>query len=410
MPLFSFDGYTESKDSEGSSRRHGRLAPIRDIGYRCAMHHFLHHHTSYLARQILTATLLITAMFIVIALLWSALPLLGSLSRGMGLDIFLWLVILAMPRLLPVLLPLSASLAVMFAYYRAQQDSELIVMRATGLSNLRLARPALWVALMLTIANAAMAFHLAPLAFREFKEMQFFERHNLASLAIQPGKFNAIRDDTMFYVRARTGDATLHGILFYDNRKPDKTQIWMARFGQIASTEDGPRLILREGNLQEIERDTGGTRILYFESYTLDLSSFAHDLNDRWLQPDERGTLELFTASAPEVEPDMVRALRAEGHYRVVSSLFAASVILIAVTSMLVGPFSRRGQLWRLVIGFGGTALILLGAFLFRSILTREPVAVPAIYGIVLLPLLGSFALLIWSDLRGTRSQKLQHA
>ena len=77
----------------------------------------LNHSTFYLARQILAATLLITCLFIVIATLWAALPLLSALSRGMGLDVFLWLIVLAMPRLLPVLLPLSAALAVIFAYY-----------------------------------------------------------------------------------------------------------------------------------------------------------------------------------------------------------------------------------------------------------------------------------------------------
>jgi lipopolysaccharide export system permease protein len=360
----------------------------------------LHRTTLYLARQILLATLLITSLFVVIAVLWSALPLLSNLSRGMGIDVFLWLIVLAMPRLLPVLLPLSASLAVIFAYYRAQQDSELIVMRASGLSNLTLARPALWVALILTLANTAMAFYLGPQAFRAFKEAQFFERHSLAALAIQPGKFRSLREGTMFYVRERTGDATLHGILFYDERDPDVAQTWMARLGQLVTTPTGPKLVLRDGNVQQVANDTGSVTVLYFESYTLDLSSLAHDMEERWRQPEERGTWELFTVSSEEVGPDQIGTFRAEGHYRIVSALFSASVMMVAVAAMLVGPFSRRGQLWRVAVAFAGSAAILLGAFLLRSIMSRDPSAAPAVYAIVLIPSLGALALLVWSDRR----------
>ncbi|MGY9056893.1 MAG: LptF/LptG family permease, partial [Alphaproteobacteria bacterium] len=247
----------------------------------------------------------------------------------MGLDVFAWLVLLAMPRLLPVLLPLSAALAVIFAYYRAQLDSELVVMRATGLSNLTLARPALWVALFLTLTNSLMAFHLGPQAFRAFKEAQFFERENLAALAIQSGKFRALKSGTMFYVRSRTGDSTLNGILFQDERDPKKTQTWMARFGQLTDTPEGPRLVLRDGNLQEFEHATGRINVLYFESYTLDISNLARDLEERYRQPEERSMTELFTKSEPEIDAKQVRRFRAEGHYRIVSALFVGSVMLV---------------------------------------------------------------------------------
>lgn len=358
----------------------------------------LRHSTYYLARQILLATVLITSLFIVIAILWSALPLLSNLSKGMGLDIFLWLIVLAMPRLLPVLLPLSACLAVIFAYYRAQLDSELVVMRATGVSNLSLAKPGLLVALILTILNALMAFHFGPQAFRAFKEAQFFERHNLAALAIQPGKFNEVRKGTMFYVRERTGDATLHGILFQDERNPQKTQTWMARLGKLTSTPSGPRLILQDGNLQEVDKENGRTTVLYFEQYTLDLSSLAQDIDERWRQPEERGTMELFTVTADDVDESQINSFRAEGHYRIVSALFAGSVILVSVAAMLIGPFNRRGQFWRIGLAFGASAIILLGAFLLRSILTREPAAAVSIYLLVVLPAVLAVALLIWSD------------
>jgi lipopolysaccharide export system permease protein len=243
-----------------------------------------------------------------------------------------------------------------------------------------------------------MAFELGPQAFRAFKEAQFFERHNLAALAIQPGKFNEVRDGTMFYVRERTGEATLHGILFHDERNPKKTQTWMARLGKLVNDPSGPRLILQDGNLQEVDRNTGRATVLYFEQYTLDLSSLARDIGERWRQPEERGTIELLTVTTADLDEKQVRSFRAEGHYRIVSALFAGSVVLVSVSAMLVGPFNRRGQFWRVGVAFGSSAVILLGAFLLRSVLEREPDAVPLIYGLVILPAAASVGLLAWSD------------
>lgn len=350
------------------------------------MPRLLAYTTSYLARQIVLATILITAVFALIAILWSALPLLSNLSSGMGLSAFLWLVVLAMPRLLPVLIPLSLCLAIIFAYYRAQMDSELVVMRATGLSDWALARPALLVGLLFTVANGVMTFYLSPESFRAFKETQFLQRHDLASLAIQPGRFKSLRSGTMFYVRERGGTNVLHGILFYDERDSEKTQTWMAEYGALTGTEEGPRLVLRNGNVQEYDRDTGRTNILYFEHYTLDLSVFAADLSNRGREVEERGMSELFHLTADDVGEEQVQELRAEGHYRIATALFAAVITVVTIAAMLVGPFNRRGQVWRVALAFGLCALILLGAFMMRSIVTRVPATTPMLYAVVLLP------------------------
>ena len=350
------------------------------------MPRILSHITRYLARQILLATVLITAVFAAIAILWSALPLLNNLSGGMGLNAFLWLLVLAMPRLLPILIPLALCLALIFAYYRAQQDSELVVMRATGLSDWALAKPGLLVGLILMVANAIMTFYLAPEAFRTFKETQFLQRQDLAGLAVQAGKFRSLRSGTMFYVRERSGENALRGILFFDERDPKKTQTWMAEYGALTTTAEGPRLILRNGNVQEVETATGRTNVLYFEHYTLDLSRFAAKLSDRGRESEELGIAELLGADPDKLGIKRANSYKAAGHYRIVTALFVAAITTMTITTMLVGPFNRRGQAWRVVLAFGLCALVLLGAFLMQSVVTRSPSATPLLYLLVLMP------------------------
>src|ERR1700733_1455493 len=57
--------------------------------------------------------------------------------------VFLQLMGLSVPTFLPLVLPLGLGVAVVFVYHKLAIDSELVVMRAAGISPVRQARPAM---------------------------------------------------------------------------------------------------------------------------------------------------------------------------------------------------------------------------------------------------------------------------
>ena len=66
-----------------------------------------------------------------------------AVNGGAPLSLFLTLVILTMPGIVAVVLPIILFVAVAFVYNKLTVESELIVLRALGLSQWRLAQPAL---------------------------------------------------------------------------------------------------------------------------------------------------------------------------------------------------------------------------------------------------------------------------
>ncbi|WP_421995167.1 LptF/LptG family permease [Roseococcus sp.] len=68
------------------------------------------------------------------------------LDRGLSIWVFLELTGLLLPSFFGVILPITAFVVTLFNYVRLSSDRELVVMRAAGLSNWQLAKPALGIA------------------------------------------------------------------------------------------------------------------------------------------------------------------------------------------------------------------------------------------------------------------------
>src|SRR6201987_3705964 len=64
-------------------------------------------------------------------------------NRGLSVEVFLYLAALILPRFLDIVLPIGVFIAVLFTFNRLTSESELVVMRAAGLSPMTLARPVL---------------------------------------------------------------------------------------------------------------------------------------------------------------------------------------------------------------------------------------------------------------------------
>ena len=73
------------------------------------------------------------------------------IDGGAPFRIFIALVLLTLPTFLSVVLPIGVVTGVLFTYNRLITDSELVVMRAAGVSPYALARPALMLAALATI-------------------------------------------------------------------------------------------------------------------------------------------------------------------------------------------------------------------------------------------------------------------
>jgi lipopolysaccharide export system permease protein len=354
--------------------------------------------TRYMFRQALLVMVSICLVFSFAVWLVQALRLIDLIvNRGLSIGIFLHLAILIMPRFIDVVLPIAVFVAVLFIYSKLIAESELVVMRAAGVSPMALARPALLTGATGMVLLYALALYFLPAANRSFKDLQFEIRNRFASVLIQDGVFNTISDRLMVYVKSRDDTGELLSILIYDNRQADKPITVFAERGAIANTPEGPRLLMVNGTRQQRDVATGHLSVLSFEKYTLELAELNDVPGARDRQVDERYTTELIASLALDGQPERQRASLVELNMRLAGPLAPLTMAMLPVACLLTGQFNRRGQTQRILLAVLMALLTEILDIGLKNLAARSAIALPLIYFNLVLPLIASLWL-VWRD------------
>jgi lipopolysaccharide export system permease protein len=352
--------------------------------------------TRYILTQLFTAMVFVSLGLTLAIWLSQSLRWIGYIvNRGLPATTFLSFVALLLPSFLGVVLPIAAFCAVLFVYHKLIMDSELVVMRAAGLSPLQLARPALLLAAFATLAVYSITLYFLPVSYREFKDLQNSIRSDFSAVLLQEGTFNTISDGITVYVRSRSSDGELRGILVHDNRNPSKPVTMMAERGALVMSEAGPRVVMVNGNRQQVEREDGRLSLLYFDRYTVELAQFRENVHTRWRQPRERFLPELLFPSSERRDQRYRNELIAEGHQRLAAPLYSLSFILIALAALLSGEFNRRGRLRRVFVAVACVGVLEGLSLALHDVSTRSLQAIPAMYAAAILPCLASLFVLL---------------
>jgi lipopolysaccharide export system permease protein len=142
----------------------------------------------YILRQLTLGLLAVTAGLAALVWLTQSLRFIELvLDRGLSLVVFLELTSLMMPGFVVVILPITTFIVVLFVHVRMNTDRELVVLRATGLSPLRLARPGLVLALGAVAIGYVLQIWLVPVSQGAFRMWQFEIRNEMAAILLQEG-------------------------------------------------------------------------------------------------------------------------------------------------------------------------------------------------------------------------------
>ena len=348
--------------------------------------HGVREHTTYILKQLLTTAAGVTLALTGVVWLSQSLRFLDFIiNKGLSVFSFLRLTLLLMPSVLTVIVPIATLCAVIYIYNRLLSDRELVVLRAAGVSPFGLARPVMALSLICTAIGFALSLYLMPAGFRAFKDEQVVLRTDFSHVLLQEGTFNNLMDELTVYVRVRGDDGKLRGILVHDSRDPDMAVTMMAEWGALVAGPHGPLFILGQGNRQEVSTDDRSLRMLYFDSYGLDLSPLAETPGDRYREPKERFLNELVREPQTASEEQHRDELLAEAHRRIVTPFNAMALAMIGLAAMTGGQFDRRRQWPRIAWGIcGGLAYIGL-SFSLAGLITKNPLVLGLYYAVPLL-------------------------
>ena len=350
----------------------------------------------YILRQTVIAMLFVTVGLTVAIWLSQSLRFIDLIvNRGLSLDTFLYLVLLLLPNFFAIVLPIALFAAVMFTFNKLTIDSELVVLKASGLSDLRLGLPVLLLAVITMLMISSLHLYFTPTAARSFKDLQFAIRNNFSSVLLRAGQFTTITDGLTVFVRERRGEEELFGVLVHDNRDKKKRVTVMAEHGALLRTDEGPRVVMANGNRQEVELGSGKLSLLYFDRYTVDLTGAGEPRRGRWREARERYLHELLHPDPKEVGAENVGRFVALGHERLVSPFYAPAFVLIALVMLLCGEFSRRGQLRRIAAAILLVVAVEAAGLGLRNLAAKTPEIIPLMYVNAILPVIVGTYLLV---------------
>ncbi len=363
--------------------------------------------TRYLVRQIAVALILVAVALTATIWLSQSLRFIDTIiNHGLPLDLSLWFLALMLPSLAALVLPIALFLAVTFVYYKLIMDSELVVLRASGLSHLALARPALLVGAVTMLACYVLTLYLLPASYRSFKDLQYTIRNSYAQVLLQAGVFTDLGTGLTLYVRARDPEGGLRGILVHDTRDAEKPITYTAAHGQLFAGTAGPQIVMENGSYQEASARTGAVSILNFEKASIGLNDLMGAGEERYRDPQERFVNELLRPD-PALQPEVRQRLIAEGHQRLASPLYTLAFAIAAVAVLLVGTSGPRGRWTRIAVAIGVAAALQVLSLALLSAATRTAAAVPAMYAAPFLAMV--IGLIVLSSPKGIRPRSLKH-
>jgi lipopolysaccharide export system permease protein len=316
------------------------------------------------------------------------------INQSQSAATYLYLTVLALPALVALILPFALFLAVLYALNRLYVESELVVIWAAGFSRWAVAGPVLVIAVAATIVGYLFTLVVMPAGMREMKDRVFEIRADLVNTFVREGSFTNPIDGLTVYVSQNNSGGDIRGILVHDARNPKGIATYMAQRGQLASTPQGPRLIMSEGNVQWLEGGEGRLKILDFEKYTFDIGQFDKQRDPLAREASERYIGELLNPEKT-VNEKQRRKYYSEAHSRLTGPLYCIVFALIGVIALIGGNFNRRGYGGRIALAMGAVLLARLPGFAFQQLTNNTPDAAPLMYAWPLLWIAGLLLLLL---------------
>ncbi|MBP3687555.1 MAG: LPS export ABC transporter permease LptF [Alphaproteobacteria bacterium] len=299
----------------------------------------------YIIKQIVTGFLLVALSLMSMLWLTQSLKFVEMVTdKGLPVYLFVEMTSLLMPRVFTILSPIALFVAVMFVYNRLIADSELIVMKAAGISSVVIARAAIFMGIAVALFNIFVLNIGIPMAENKFRDLEYEVKNSFTKMMLREGAFTTFKGNMTIFIDRFAEDGTAYGILVSDGKKAEEKVVTVAESGMLEYTDIGPKILLKNGTRQVMNKKSGQFSSMTFDDYVVDFGDISvAKKKDKGVR--ERSISELFAeAEKPETALKEARAFKAEAHRRILAPLFNLVFALLACTGLLIANFNRRGQ------------------------------------------------------------------
>lgn len=266
------------------------------------------------------------------------------ITRGVGLSGIAALVGYLLPSFLVLTLPMAVLLSVLITLGKLSSDSELIALKASGVSLYQMTPPFAVFCCCGCLLTAVLTLYLLPRGNDAFKRQALALARQHSEAAITEGVFCEAIDDMVLYINHfDRRHQRVRGVLVSDQREQDAQRIIIAREGTIESRGAGQALVfhLTEGSLHWYDRTAGSYQYAVFDTYEMNIPLQTAELEDRERKSRELGLRELLkTARARQAAGQSPVRQMVELHQRLA---FPLACLVFGLLGVPLGVSWRRG-------------------------------------------------------------------
>lgn len=307
----------------------------------------------YIFKQLCYNSLLILLLIISLFCLAKSVQLIElMIGRGLPFYIFIKLISLSLPQIIPVILPVIVCLSTYFVFSRMQTDRELVILQSSSYTILDIIKPIIIFSTVLCIISFYFTLYLAPQSNTDFKKLFYTLKNDYSSTLLQEGTFNTIGKNFTIFVKERKVDG-LYNVFIHDTRNNKQTSTLIAKKGEIISGDSSTKIMLEDGS-QQFQSQDKKLSVLYFDKYLLDINQNQSDnWSARWKSPSERTIDELKNPNQNSLDDqNNIQAFKAELTLRYSMPLNIIGFSSLIAIILLSFNYRRTESLNRTVIIF----------------------------------------------------------
>lgn len=192
-------------------------------------------------------------------------------NKGVAVGVLLQMIILVTPQFIVATAPMALLVGILMALGRLSQDSEIIILSASGVSLYQILWPIATLVGFFSIGAILLNAIWVPSSSHQFASLKE-SLLSTTTLDIKPQTFNHAIPGLTIYIHAQGANSLeLRGILIHDQRDPKEPTTLTALSGRLHIKADGNTALLLSEGSRHHKMSGGRYRQLNFSSYNLDL-------------------------------------------------------------------------------------------------------------------------------------------
>ena len=319
------------------------------------------------------------------------------LGDGKSISVFINLTLLSLPNIILAILPVSGLISAIYLTNRLNADSELIILRSAGISNLELSKPFLKLGLIVSLLVGVLSHQIVPTIKNSAKSMQNSVSNEINAMFLRSGEFFNPTQNLTIYIGKIKSNKELSNFFLEDNRDPKKLKTFISKTAYLSGNKDNPQIVLKDGSAQTYLTEEKSLDILYFKDFLYDFKI----LYDKKVIKQKDTVKETRTTQLIEslISTDSLtrldtESIKTEIHRRISETLLPTVIILLGFSCLIVTKFTRQQTWLPTAIAISLTVLLQLLANYFED-LNRSNII--GIWGYYIAPIFGGLLLTLLS-------------